>query len=548
VTASSTTLSESSPPRIGGTAFPWRAVAVLLCVAAAQVPFLVAHARQIWLRPHYQFAPLLLVGAAVLAWQRLPKSGPLTPGSAWGSYLLVGLAWTTLAAAELLNSSWLGAVAGMILLAALLYGLGGGALFWRGLPAWLLLWLAIPPPFEYDRVLILSLQSLTAQWSSAILDFLGVYHVMAGNVVEVSGQKLLVEQACGGINSLLAILACTLFYIFFARRPLAASILLILAAAAWVLVANVARVVGMAYLYTRWGLDLTAGWRHEAFGLGLFALALLMIWSTDRLLQFFLAPSASGPLPKGNDASMPDQASRPTFRGTWLTAWPIGVAYALLAMAHLALYVTDGHGDSTHSGPVIAGLESLKEESLPDRVGDYRRLAFAVHSRNPGSEFGEVSRVWTYQHEAHTATVSLDYTFPGWHDLSRCYTSQGWSIDRETVVPEEGHVMLQLSKPGYRTGYLLFCQFDRQGELLSPRTSGAGLSLTRQASVLNRWLSRWRGVNVESATDSEGPIYQAQLFIEGYSPLSLEEQTKAGQLFVKAREQLLRHCFPQRGE
>ena len=98
------------------------------CLAAAELPLLAAHVRQIWLRPHYQFAPLLLVGAAFLAWRRLREPAPSLRTSQCGGAALAVLSWVLLAAGVVLNSSWLGAVSFLILLAAVLVGLGGWGL------------------------------------------------------------------------------------------------------------------------------------------------------------------------------------------------------------------------------------------------------------------------------------------------------------------------------------------------------------------------------------------------------------------------------------
>ncbi len=271
---------------------PWAVLAAVAAALAAHLPLLILHAQQIWMRPHYQFFPLVLLGAAVLAFLRLRDLGPLTPAPAPRAWPLLGAAWILLAAAELLYSSWLGTTAALAALAALLYALGGARLFRAALPAWLLLWLAVPPPFELDRQLILWLQSLTARWASAALDVVGVYHVMAGNVVEVGGRRLLVEEACSGVNSLFSTLACTLFYVFFVRRPPVRAVLLLAAAVGWVLAANVVRVAAIAFLAARWGIDLSEGWRHETLGAGLFVAVLGLVWSTDRLLLFLTAPSA----------------------------------------------------------------------------------------------------------------------------------------------------------------------------------------------------------------------------------------------------------------
>ena len=255
------------------TAFPWGPALVVAVVVAAHLPLLVLHVRQIWMRPHYQFIPLLPLGAAVLAFLGLRRLGPVAPAPPLRAALMLGAAWVVLAAAVLLYSSWLGAVAALAALAAALYAVGGARLFRALLPAWLLLCCAVPPPFELDRQLVLWLQSLTARWASAVLDFLGLYHVMAGNVVEVGGRRLFVEEACSGVNSLFSALACVLFFaLLMRRRPLRIALLLT-ATVGWVLAANVARVAGIAYLLGRFGVDLTNGWRHEALGAGLFVAA-----------------------------------------------------------------------------------------------------------------------------------------------------------------------------------------------------------------------------------------------------------------------------------
>src|SRR5262249_19746025 len=78
-------------------ALPWRVWLLALCVLPVYLPLLVAHARQLWLRPHYQFFPVVLAGAAILGWQRLQGIKHLAPGSRGLSYGLVALAGTLLA-------------------------------------------------------------------------------------------------------------------------------------------------------------------------------------------------------------------------------------------------------------------------------------------------------------------------------------------------------------------------------------------------------------------------------------------------------------------
>src|SRR5438067_2029850 len=107
------------------TAVPWRLGAMGLLWIGAYLPLVSAHARQLWLRPHYQFFPLVLVGAVVLFCSRLKDAGPLSPGSGRWSAMWVSVTLALTAVAVLLNSSWLGAVALLSTLAAVLFGIGG---------------------------------------------------------------------------------------------------------------------------------------------------------------------------------------------------------------------------------------------------------------------------------------------------------------------------------------------------------------------------------------------------------------------------------------
>jgi exosortase len=504
------------------------------CLALAHLPLLVAHAQQIWLRPHYQFFPLVLVGAVVLLVVRVRHLGELTPAAAGHAALCFAAAGAVLAAAELLHSSWLGAVSAVLSSGAALFAAGGGRLLRAGAPALLLLCVAIPPPLELDRTLILALQSWTARWGSRVLDLLGVYHVLAGHVVETGGRRFFVEEACSGVNSLFSVFGCTLFFVFFHRRRPAHAALLLAAAVAWVLAANVARVVGVVYLGTVHGIDLADGWRHDALGYALLVVVLLLVVSTDQLLLFLTAPAAGGDAERAEEpAAAPTRWAGPAPHLAWL----VTAAFCALLACHLALY---GAGDLGGRPAASAGglnPDELEAAALPERVGRWERRDFAATRRNPGSEFGEFSSAWVYQFGARRATVSLDYPFPSWHDLTRCYTSQGWVIDDEAVhAAPEGYVEVKLTKPAYRSGYLLFAEFDRGGTTLEPRRGGPLLSLYRHDSALQRLWGRAAGAAPPS--DLPGPVLQLQLFVETHSALSADEEAEARAFFARARKEL----------
>jgi exosortase len=514
----------------GGAVLPVLAAAALL---AAHLPLLAQHTVQLWLRPHYRFFPLVLVGAGVLAWLRLRGQPASPPGRPWLAGLALSAAWLALATAEVLRSSWLGAVAALATLAAVTYAVGGVTLCGRLAPSWVLLWLAVPPPLELDRDLILWLQGETTRWSSAVLDLLGVFHLTAGHVVEIDGRRLFVDQACSGVNSLFSVLACTLFLIFLAGRPPLRAALLLAAAVVWVLLVNVARVAGVALILLRWDVDLSTGWRHDAFGLLLFACAVGLIASTDQLLGLLLASTA--PAEEAGPSSGP--ATPAPLRGD--TPWALTLAapaYLLLLAGHWLTHGRSGPEAEIASSPASA-IDQLDVDLLPERMGPWQRQGFQEQARDAGNFFGEHSRTWVYRHGDRTALFSLDYPFPSWHDLTRCYTGQGWRLEEQRLHEAEevpgGFLAVRLSKPAYRHGYLLFCEFNGRGQPLQARPGAARLSLFRHEIATRSLWERLTGKS-GGAVDPAGPVFQWQLIVESSAAATPAEESALREMFARA--------------
>ena len=128
------TVESFSPVRVA-TRPPAVLVAAGVALTLAHLPLLVAHGFALWGRPHYQFFPIVLIGAGLLAWPAIRSAWPGTAAPERTTWLLLGLNWLLLASALVLDSPWLGAVAFLQLLVALAHGLGGWPLLRGVLPA-----------------------------------------------------------------------------------------------------------------------------------------------------------------------------------------------------------------------------------------------------------------------------------------------------------------------------------------------------------------------------------------------------------------------------
>jgi exosortase len=97
------------------------------------------------------------------------------------------------------------------------------------------------------------------------LEAIGYSVVRDGNILELVGAKLSVEEACSGVRSLLSIIfMCILYNYFFVNGKVMRTLILVLSIPVAIL-GNAGRIVatGIASQYNR---ELIHGAAHEAFG------------------------------------------------------------------------------------------------------------------------------------------------------------------------------------------------------------------------------------------------------------------------------------------
>lgn len=170
---------------------------LVLAIVAAYLPLLLAHAGRMWLQAHYRFFPLVPLGAAVLIADRVRTLRPPQAPRGWLLPVLLAVLWALLARSIYVYFPWLAMLSLLLLIPALAFGVGGRPLVLVVLPGWVLLRI----PLGLDVRLIVGLQAITSWWASLLLDLLGVFHVAAGNVIEVGIQQLFIEGACSGTDA-----------------------------------------------------------------------------------------------------------------------------------------------------------------------------------------------------------------------------------------------------------------------------------------------------------------------------------------------------------
>jgi len=279
-----------------------------------------------------------------------------------------------------------GGLAIVVMVSALVLYLGGWSIYrvlW--LPTAYLLFMVPLPGVIYDKV-ALPLQQFASYASSLILK--GVFSVPLirnGNVLQLFGHTLQVEEACSGIRSIMGLLALSVAFSYFWERPLWERLLLIASSVPIALVANISRVVVTALLYHGGYAKFAQGFYHEFTGWFVFIFAMgLFLLEAYLLSKLFVydhpsdekksGPSAEAGKVEPDDPETPEvpndpdeavaTAPKPSV-GTFRLHRHFYVAAVLLAIPAV-------------SWPWALGMKTvepvpLKEElaTIPHRLGDW---------------------------------------------------------------------------------------------------------------------------------------------------------------------------------
>lgn len=531
---SSATTAEQVPPAPApapaATAGPSRVVrvaaldkftAALLILGCATL--VVVYFDNLWTKDYYQFYPLALAGVAFLAWtgwKAAPR--PLEAGNGWLTTGFLGLAFLFLAAATFLWSGWLGMIGTFALALGAVWWLGGWSFTKSMLPAGIMALTVMRPPMDLDGRLTMKLQAIATKWSSVALDAIGVTHALSGNVIEIPRERLMVEEACSGINSILSTTAVCLFFCLWQRRRALHILVMLAMTVGFVLLGNVTRIVSGAWLRYEYNFDILSGWKHEAVGLILFAGYLGLILSADQLMMFLFGPGrepAEDRMVPAKPPPSPPAEKLELRRGPRWPAYAVGVAFGLLGLAQLGQGVMELRYNFAQASIDERILPALH---LPPELAGWRMVDSPGGGPHQIEISGVRSQAWHFRRGGDIATVALDYPFRGYHDVTICYVGNGWEVfGKRTHQASESRdgapsIEVKLQKSMGTRGSLWFATLDQRGNWVD-------------GSVVGRNLAERFREKTSSTT------YRIQVLATSFLPLTPETEESVAELFTQAR-------------
>lgn len=267
----------------------WSVGLLLLGLAVCYVPTYVTFAQTVWNKDESGHGPMILGLALWLMWRDRDKFFKLaSPPSPAGGLFVMFMALGMYVIGRSQGIDALEAFSNIVAFIAsllLMRGWAGVRIFW--FPLFFMLFM-IPVPGVVAQALTLPLKSAVSYCAESILYASG-YPVGRSGVTLVAGPyRLLVADACAGLNSIFTLESLGLFYMKLmdyksAQRNTILAIMILPIS----FVSNTVRVIVLVLVTYHLGDEVGQGFVHNLAGLVLFSVALVLTYGLDRILAIF---------------------------------------------------------------------------------------------------------------------------------------------------------------------------------------------------------------------------------------------------------------------
>lgn len=271
----------------------WTWLPVAIGLLAIGLPVFLHLAQTTWETEENGHGPIILLVACWLIWikrQALVRPTP-APGLGWKL-----LGWATLVVSLLAFVVGLSQGIDTLEVATLIPILASIVLLMRGWVALRALWFPllfllfmIPLPGMLVELITGALKQQVSGVAESLLYAVGYPIARVGVILSIGQYKLLVADACSGLNSMFSLSALGLLYLYIMRYHSWLHVgLLLLAILPIAFFSNVIRVITLVLITYHFGDAAGQGFAHMASGMVLFVIALLLLVSFDQLLRLTL--------------------------------------------------------------------------------------------------------------------------------------------------------------------------------------------------------------------------------------------------------------------
>jgi len=254
----------------------------------AYLPTFITLAQGPWQTEQEGHGPLIIAASVWLVWQSRDKlkNAKISPSLAWGWLALVGgLCVLVLSRNQdiwfLEVASEIPVLAGCVLLLA-----GWEALRILAFPIGFLIFSAPAPGWMVDAATI-PLKLFISDTVTSLLYAAGFPIAQNGVVIQIGPYQLWVQDACSGMNSIFALSAIGVFYVYAFRWDVKIRAFLLMALIIPITIAaNFLRVLTLVLVAYYFGVQAMEGAIHDLTGIALFVVAVALMLGCDGLINF----------------------------------------------------------------------------------------------------------------------------------------------------------------------------------------------------------------------------------------------------------------------
>ena len=528
-----------------------------LIVLLAMIPTALGYFNRIWSSGHYQFAILFIPLALAMMKSRLDQIKSPQSGSTLATALLmlttVGLMFfATFVAPHLWILSFLTLITCYVVDR---YGWQG---FRSVLPLLLLMIVVVPLPRGLDSLLVTKMQFLASGMASWVLDAIGLVHFRSGVILTTPTEQFMTEEACSGVRSLFSSIGAVGLYCIYKEYSIPRSLFNLTQTVFWVLFGNALRIATVVFVAENYTKAIAEGRPHELLGLVIFFMIILLVVSTDRILQVILDMR--------QQSQNTDEISEDTIDGTVnpvrkssakplpkFFRWSFALFAVVLALCGVRLMTSTVNAHVFNPLFESPAFPISAKPDLPQTIGPWELQNFEAVSRGEDVILANQSYIWTYKNGNVELLVSVDGPWEFWHDISYCYRGVGWNTDviqkfdlqpagEQPTSGPLNHTRIELSRNSGEKGFVLFTQNDLDGNEVRPNILGGTISLELiKLNAMQRFRSLM-GNNFKFAAESRQyklPLATIQVFCGNANGLNDAQLAEIETFYFEVRRLLL---------
>lgn len=373
---------------------------------------------------YYTHGFLVPLISLYFAWQKREQllATPVSPSA-------VGLLWIGLASALFVIGQFLGfRVFSQLSIVPMLTGLiiaTAGTRWARILwfpQAFLLFMVPIPPSMTQN--IALQLKLFAAHCAVLLANLLTLPMVREGSYVYFGTDRLLVGDICGGLRSLISLLALGAIAAYLNPGRVWARVLILLLSGPIAIAANLVRIFFLCVVGYFYGSEVAAGKVHDYSGVLIFAVAIGLFCMIDIPLRWWAgSPKATAGAPPAS----PHRPSSPRARMRILA----GVLALLVFTTLLHVRIARAQASAHMNAPAPATL------NIPPVIADYRQIGSDYEIDPRTQEILETSTILIRNYMSESGrSVQLSIVHAGatrrsLHFPEVCLVGEGWEIVKQ---------------------------------------------------------------------------------------------------------------------